>query len=273
MKHPATTKGYLLLALAGLLSAPILASAAVVSAPQPGDIFLAFRALGGTGAPTSYLVNIGVDTTYRNAAAGSNFNVAALGNIAADLVATYGANWNTRADVQWSIFGTRGTGFIANYASLPQSTTTLPSLAFNPQDQTQRSNVSGAINDVLVQPNGYLGREATVNSTVAVLQPNTGDSSSYAQQVGGGATDFGSLSGWSSIEGNFSSGTAATSLDLYRFSGTSSSNTAALLGTFRISDNGTLNFAAVPEPGSAGLALLAGSLVWAGRRRRTDVTA
>lgn len=257
-----------LVALAGSLAVSAASLAATVTAPSVGDLFLGFRATGGQGNATSYLINLGPDTFFRNATPGSTASLA-LGNLGADLTATYGANWNTRADVQWSVFGTRGTGFVANYSTREQNPVGLPSVSYNPQDQTQRSNVSGAINDVLVQPGGYLGRDATANSAAATLQPNSNTANSYAFQVGGGSNAFGSLSGWADIEGDFGGGTAGTALDLFRYSGTATSNTATRLGTFSISDSGAVSFAAVPEPGAAGLSLAAAALALTGRRRRT----
>jgi MYXO-CTERM domain-containing protein len=78
-----------------------------------------------------------------------------------------------------------------------------------------------------------------------------------------GTTDFGSLSGWSSIEGDFGSGTSGTALDLYRIGG----SWVSQLGTFTLTDAGVLNFTAVPEPSSAGTALALAGAALARRRR------
>jgi hypothetical protein len=73
----------------------------------------------------------------------------------------------------------------------------------------------------------------------------------------------------SAATANFGSGTAAASLDLYRM--TPGSGDGQLVGTFTISDSGTVTFTAVPEPGACvligcGLAFL---LVVVRRRRST----
>jgi hypothetical protein len=94
-----------LLAATATLSAAV-ASAATVPASVPGDLFVGFRASDGDGAQVSYLVKIGQDSVFRNAAPGSAFDLTSIGNLATDLSATFGSSWQSRPDLSWGIFGT-----------------------------------------------------------------------------------------------------------------------------------------------------------------------
>ncbi len=243
-----------------------MAGAATVSNPQSGDIFLGIRASGGQGASVSYLVNLGSDTQFRNVAAGSTFTVSTGGNIALDLVATYGSNWNTRTDLSWAVFGVRASESSILYASREQSVVGQITPPWEALDVTGRNGTASAITSVLEGVNGYRGRESTAVSPVAVLQPNTAEASSYYKQVAtAGTTDFGSLSGWTSIEGDFGGGTSGTALDLYRIAGSGVSR----LGTFSLNNAGVLSFTAVPEPSAALTTLAAAGAVLLRRRRPT----
>ncbi len=117
------------LALAGIVLTTLPATAALVPNPQSGDLFIAFRASGGQGAESSYLINIGSDLTYRNAAAGSSFDLS-LGNIAVDLIAAFGADWSTRDDLYWGVFGTRAAASSVLYGSKARADINTPSAAW-----------------------------------------------------------------------------------------------------------------------------------------------
>lgn len=270
MKSNQSLPGLKLAALAAALAGITQSHGAAVATPNAGDLFLGFRAGGGQGASVSYLVNIGNDLTYRNAAPGSAFDVLGAGNIGADLIATYGSNWNTRGDLFWGVFGTRSSVNSTVYASREQDPIGAVTASWTSLDSTGRNGTSGAITSVISEVGGYTGGEATANSAVGTIQTNSGAASSYNRQVATvGTTDFGSLSQWSSIEGDFGSGTAGTALDLYRLGSAGVSR----VGTFSLNNAGTLHFAAaVPEPGTAflsGVAAIAGLT----RRRRSTVTA
>lgn len=251
--------------LAAMVLAVAPAGAAVVSSPTNNDIFLGFRATGNTGATTSYLVNLGQYSQFRNAAPGTTFTLD-LGNLGADLVSTYGSNWNTRQDLFWGVFGVSNTENPTVYGSREQTVPGTIGQAWAALDATSRGTTASSIVSVLQQTNGYQGRESTLNSAVAVLQPNSGGASSYAKQVGtAGTNDFGSLSEWSSIEGDFGSGTSGTALDLFRIG----SLGVTTPGFFTISNSGALSFTAVPEP-SLSLLGLAGVVLLATTRRRSQ---
>jgi len=226
------------------------AQAAPVPAPAAGDIFLGVRASSGDGGSESYLVKLGPDTLFRNAGAGTSFDVTGLGNVGADLTATYGADWYDRSDLNWGIFGARNTATTTVYGSRARLTPAQVTAPWPALNSTDRNPVATAISSVVENVGGYKGREATANSAVATFQPNSSDNSSYAKQVGTpGTTDFGTTSQWSSIEGSFASGPAASVLDLYRLSSTSGVPNVTLIGNFTLSSNGTVRFAAPPAAG------------------------
>lgn len=238
--------------------------AVVVAAPASGDIFLGFRASDGQGNATSYLVNLGQYSQFRDAEPGSTITLN-LGNIGADLSVTYGDNWNTRGDLFWGIFGVSPSANPALYASKERSSFDEASDPWLSQSSGNRTSTANQITPVLQGLGGYQGSLSTDNSDVGVLQTNSSSASSYYKQVAtAGTTDFGTLSGWSSIEGDFGSGTSDTALDLYRIASTGVTSP----GYFTISDSGVVTFtAAVPEP-SVSIAAAAGLLLTLSCRRR-----
>lgn len=217
--------------------------AAPVPAPLPGDLFAGFRASDGQGSATSYLVKLGPDTVFRTAAPGSTFDVAIPGHIGADLAAIFGPSWITRSDVQWGIFGVRTSVNSTVYGSRARNQPQVVAPAWPSLNSTGRNGVAGAITSVLQEVGGYQAGEATANSPVAMLQPNTAEASSYARQVGSpGTSDFSSLSQWTSIEASFGGGADAPVLDLFRIATAGTSH----IGSFSINSSGTIHFAAVP---------------------------
>ncbi|MDX2081457.1 MAG: hypothetical protein SFU53_11805 [Terrimicrobiaceae bacterium] len=225
------------LALAAFVFSPSLFAQQPVPDPSPGDLFVGFRATGGTGQGDSYLVRLGNDSAFLGSSPPGTLQLGAIG---ADLASKFGVNWSTRADLQWGIFGSRsGSGNAVVYGSRARTaagtlTTPWPDLGLQERNATHT-----AIQAVTQFIGGYRGRIATVNSPVGTFQPNTADSSSYARQVGtAGTSDFGSLSGWSSIEGTFAGGPANAVLDVYR----SASDGVALLGSFFLTSSGSIKF-------------------------------
>ena len=240
MKYPPFPRNFVI-AAAAFLAAAASVWAAPVPTPAPGSLILGIRS-ASTGS--SYLVNLGIDTTYRNAARGTSFNVSGLGNIAADLALEFGVGWPSDPDISWGIFGERSAGFVTTYGSKQSTAPSQASIPYSAQDPGARASTSSDISGVLYQPGGYSGREAAGNSPVSTFQPNNGAVNSYAYQVGDGPADFGSLSGWASIEARSSSGISPTVLNLYRFSGTASTNSVTNIGSFTISTTGVIRFTA-----------------------------
>jgi len=249
--------------MAALIASPSVLTAATVANPTSSDIFLGFRASGGTGASTSYVVNLGQYSQFSGATSGSTISLSGIGDIGADLAATFGANWNTRQDLFWGVFGVGSSASATVYTSREQSPPGTASEPWPLLNSTTRASTYSQINSVINSIGGYRGSESTANSTVGVLQTNSGQASSYNYQVAtAGTTDFGSVSQWSSIEGDFGSGVAGTSLDLFRINASSVTNP----GSFSISSSGALSFTAVPEPSSSLLGLVGASLLLIRRR-------
>jgi hypothetical protein len=255
-------------ALASLAAGAATGWSAVVPNPQQGDIFIGFRASGGDGGSTSYLINLGSSLQFRNATPGSSFSLNSIGNIFNDLVAIYGEDWNTRADLSWGVFGHATSASPSVYASRQRTDINTPAAAWATLSLSALNNVDSQIGAVIDNINGYRGRDATANSPVAAIQPNFAGSASYNQQVATpGVTDFGSLSQWESIEGSFANGTGGTALDFFRLTAGGVSN----LGAFSINDNGIITFtaaAAVPEPSTYALILAAAGIAIVSTRMR-----
>lgn len=239
-----STKSRVTFAILAGLALPIMSlSAALVPNPVSGDLFLGFRASGGTGGSEAYIVKLGRDTDAIFTVSG---NVTSVGNVGADLVAKYGAGWKTRDDLYWGIFGVRGLSSIpVLYASRERNPVATPATAWAPLVYSGRTSAGNRINSVLTGIGGYRLSTATANSTVGTFQSNSGQESSYNFEVAtAGTSDFGSLSQWQSIEGSFISGTSGTALDLFRLSGDGDvgTNPTTLFGTFTINDSGVIHF-------------------------------
>lgn len=249
-----------ILGIATLAFSGLPSEAAIVPNPNPGDLFLGFRASGGQGASTSLLVNLGNDTAFPTTL-GTNITLN-LGSLGLDLIATYGNAWFSRDDLSWGIFGGRqNSGNPILYASIGKEGLGAPSAAWPALSLDARNGTYSKINSVLT---ACTNSTATANSPTATLQTNAANDGSYNFQVAtAGTTDFGSLSQWTGIEGTFAAGTSGTALDVYRIAGSG----VTQRGTFAISDNGVVTYSVVPEPSSSFLLVTAGALLGARRRR------
>lgn len=138
--------------------------AATLANPASNDIFLGFRASGGTGASTSYLVNLGQYSQFSGATPGATLSLNGIGDIGTDLAATFGANWNTRQDLFWGVFGVGGSGSATVYASREQSTPGTPADAWPLLDSTTRASTYSQITSVINNIGGYRGSTSTPNT-------------------------------------------------------------------------------------------------------------
>ncbi len=253
MKLSAPRPPSLTLAFVGAFLFTLPAFGALVPDPvttgvSTSDLFLGFRAGGGQGGSTSYLVKLGANSAFPTVE-GASFSISGLGNIGLDLATTYGANWNTRSDLFWGVFGTTSSANPAVFGSRERGNVSQLTNPWPALDLTARNSVNTQIGtNVLNGINGYKGSTATANSPVGTLQANSGNSTSYNFQVAtNGTTDFGSLSQWTSIEGDFGDGTAGTVLDLWRIG----SLGVTYRGAFSIDDTGLVNYSfntVVPAP-------------------------
>ncbi|MES2738132.1 MAG: Calx-beta domain-containing protein [Verrucomicrobiota bacterium] len=226
------------------------AVAAPVTTPSDGDIFLGFRAGDGQGSGVSLIVNVGNDTTFRNATPGATVN---LGSVAADLSATFGGGWHSRNDFYWGFFGARNVINPPIYASRAQVPVGFPAPAFNALATNARTSTKSQIVSVTT---AYQGLQATANNPSAAVQTNTSVAGSYNFQITGGTTSFGTLSQWTDIEGSFGNGAAGTALDFFRFSNTQATgDVVSRLGTFQITSSGVVTFRRALPDGVAGIRL------------------
>lgn len=240
-------------ALACVFSLSLTAKAALPY--NDGDILLGFRATGGEGASTNYLINIGSIAQFTEATGQFTVNI---GNIATDLVNTFGADWKTRSDVLWSISGVQtnaGNGFpvktmfatreedAAGQQSVPW---TRPSLfgAGIPAGKMLSMNgdagyAAGDTNEQQISGNNpkALFQAVGARNSYASFQPlgvNTG--------VPPNSAAFGYFNSAKGIEHSFANGTARSVLDFYKLVPAAGSLPAELIGAFRLDDNGNLTF-------------------------------
>ncbi len=216
-------------------------NAQTVPNPASGDIFIGFRASDGAGASVSYLVKVAAYSQLSSLPDGSSVNLTGLGNLAADLGATYGANWSTRGNLHWGAFGIGSAASAVIFGARERNSITPEPLPWPTLGDIARQSTYSQINSTLNSIGGYRGGLATANSPVATLQTNFSGAASYNFQVAiPGTTDFGSVSQWSNIEGTFGSGVSGTSLDLFRVT----SSGVNRVGTFSINGSGTISFTA-----------------------------
>jgi hypothetical protein len=256
------------LALATMAGVVLSTSQATADPYADGDLILGFRATAGNGGSTNILVNLGSIATFRDANTQISLD---LGNLDADLDATFGANWATRADFLWSVSGVQfsaGNGFstnrnlIASRAqnsplaqpgfsnSLPWNRGTLstqgpPALKMQALANQYGLGTTGSISGT--------DQIESVNSPFALIQPHGQNNSFEEFMSGGGQSSSGSSFAYFSggIEGNFGLGASGSALDLYVMTPAATGG-GTFEGTFTIDDSAHLTFTpqGVPEPSS-----------------------
>jgi len=267
-----TTK---LLPLATMIAAGMVTTTAHAVSYTAGDLLLGFRATGGTGANTDYVIDLGSASTFRDAT--SSFSIGSFGT---DLSAIYGAGWATRSDLLWSVIGggLSGDGTNTVYASAAE---TVFGTHANPLTRFSNSAQAGVVtkisNTAGVSTGGYLGGSTSFNSNPlsngsAVAEDQTAANPWAQYQFGFGSpanTSAFGLYASPGIEGSFANGAAVSALDLYRMA---TSTTAGLpgtyVGTFTINTSGQGTFNVVPEPSSALMLGLGTAFLGFVRRRR-----
>jgi hypothetical protein len=234
-----------------------------------GDILIGFRATGGTGSTLNYVIDVG--QSIFSLAPGATVD---LGNYGADLSGTstgFGANWFSRNQVKWGVFGSTGSGDIASTLYAGAQEIPVGTLATGyPTDTSANQNTTlSAINQAAAR---YANFGNAANASNATFQ-NTSDSNHYSQFLSGGFW-FGPFSS-SAFESTMNiNGTSITTkaIDLFRETpdnATPGTLTGTYVGTFSIDSTGDITFTkAVPEPST--LTALAGGAALLGlvRRRR-----
>lgn len=262
------------LSILGAIALSILpALADKVPASASNDIFVGFRSTDNPGSSFAYLVKVGNYNTFRDVPEGSsitvatvnigttaNPNIVSIGNLGTDLSGVnglgqgFGANWSNREDLQWGVFGVAGaTNNSVIFASRLRPSASVASSAWEELNLTQRNATGNQIRTVLTSEatsdRAYNSLEATPNSPVAAFQPI--GAGTYIDEVSG-SPDFGTISGFSSIEASFGNGPSGALLDLYRL-GPAGGATPPLVhvGYFSISASGVITFtkpSSTPQP-------------------------
>jgi hypothetical protein len=231
-----------------------------------GEVILNFTQTSGTA-------NLEVDLgSIKQFLAGGSFATGAPVTLTllstADLVAAYGASWNSSADnVFWSVATAIGT---LNNAGAPKLTLfgTVANNASIPTGDNNQGAEGAFITDEISNLTNY---NPTANSTEAGLVP-VSDSSSYNGDSGltgnGGANPSQGFFSVPAFGANFQDQTNGTSSsDFYEMQ----ENTAGTdIGTFTLSSSG-LTFqsaAAVPEPSTWATVILGAATLIGLRRRR-----
>ena len=251
-----------------------------------GDLILGFRATGGTGGTTNVLFDIGSAAIFRDATTQLTLSI---GNVGADLSAIFGASWNTRIDVDWSVSGTQfsaGNGFTTNRNLIATRAQGFPIAPLGSSNSTPWNKATlstqGGPALKLQQLGGKFGAGTTggisgtdqIESTNApgfgLIQPSTQNNSFEEFMAGGAQSTAGSSYAYfnGGVEGNFGNGTSGAALDLYYMVPGSGAGTYE--GTFTINDNATITFTptGVPEPGTATILGLGCAALLTKRRRQ-----
>jgi len=280
-----------IIALLALASSALVIPANAAVTFTAGDLILAVRS--NVQAQT-YMVNLGAATTYRDATV-DNPSIVTIGT---DLVNTFGADWNTRANVTWGIFGVRASQTDNGVVNGDPGQTIYVSRAEIPvgEQEVQWGTVAGGgtitsanHNTAAVRMGGvgvaFAGGTQVGSNNATVLADTLfgNDYDIYGANTTGnvwGAFVQGNASR-GGVNGNFGAGTAGTALDLFRSLGTITEGgditgglrTGSYQGTFHIDDNGVVGysvaptFAAIPEPSRALLLGLGASGLLFRRRR------
>jgi hypothetical protein len=259
---------YMMAAAAALFSSTAGLHAADLTY-NPGDLFMGFRVTGGTGAGTSYVVNIGQASQFLSGDGSSGAATAvtpSLSGVATDLAALFGANWATRADLYWSVSGTSSVD--AAVGTEPATTLIaskerpIPGQVLASTSRWQRagvftqggpSNAMGALGSAFaLKPGNSTPNASTANNPKGLVQTNTEINSYASFQPGGTVENSGPAPGISyayfnpTVEGSFGKGTAGSVLELHRMR--PGSGAGEVLGTLTLSNTGTLTFSPLPAP-------------------------
>jgi len=239
------------LILAGILA--VLASG-TVKATDPsygfGDLILTIRNLSGTQA---YAVDLGTPSSFS-----SSFTVSVPGLSSDVTTATGNSNWETNANVYFSVFGA-DSGDDTWYATDP-STLSNSAWRSTPSSDTVDGGIAGFAD-------GFTGEPSLNDNSEAVIETNT-DDDSYKNFLGDGT---GNSTAFDYFSPDVEAPVTGGAFPLYGITDTSSSVKGTLEGSFLVDgpENKIIFTAgAVPEPSTiAGVVMGAAALIAARRRR------
>ena len=258
-----------LLAVGALLAASASAFA-VGGTAATGELVLGFGATGGTGSSQNLEVALGTAATYTALSDGQLHEIGRLSG--ADLAATYGADWNARADLNWGIIGFTGNALNNTiWASKKQSVVGTMGTPWAKMPASGGNTAGGVIKSVV---SSLAAAPATANSSHSgVLEASTLQSWYTLQGTTGSAfkTPYETAT--------FNNSTAIPAggyvvSDLFQMVNTSAGQ-SSYVGSFGIDNTGGLwfsndasDFAAIPEPSTYAMILGALTLGLVAVRRR-----
>lgn len=234
--------------LALFAGAACIAPAAHAATSAEGDLFLGFRATGGTGATKNVVINLG---SYSQFTSGSAPTTLSLGTVGADLTAIYGASWNTRTDLFWGIAGATSAfnamGVEPAKTLFATRARTAPATQSTPWSRQSSTAQGTTLSKVTSMMSAFNTSAASGGATNGVQQNKTDTNSWGSYQTGGTVANSGPAPGIAFAAFNPAvDGTPAATLDLYRLRPSTASAPAGtagdLLGTLTINASGVVTF-------------------------------
>ncbi|MBL9145888.1 MAG: hypothetical protein JNM99_19570 [Verrucomicrobiaceae bacterium] len=225
-----------------------IAPAAHAATSAEGDLFLGFRATGGTGATKNVVINLG---SYSQFTSGSAPTTLSLGTVGADLTAIYGANWNTRSDLFWGIAGSTSAFTTMGvepaktlFATRGRPAPATPAIPWTRQSSTAQGTTVSKITSMMGAFNVSTASGGASNG----VQQNKSDTNSWGSfQTGGTVANSGPAPGIAFATWNATVDTTpAGTLDLFRLRPATASAPAGTngdnLGSFSIATSGVVTF-------------------------------
>jgi len=243
---------------------------------NPTDLFIGFQSVGGNGAASAYVIDIGPESLYTTGN-GSTFNLntafyggpTSLSNnlntlFASDVSAGDGTYWGDTQDTYWGVGGATANGSNTVYLGKPESPVGTRTTAITAQNAGQLAIINGDLTNALNAFNSI----ATVNSgTQAQIQPTSTTNGWVTYNANGAGASF--VAG---NQGQLFVPTSGTVLDLYQ---NSTGSAGVYEGKFTINSSGLITYSTAtiaPEP-SALAALVGGAGLLGLMRRRRAVVA
>ena len=259
------------LKVVSVLGALVAASSSfAVTTAASGELVLGFGATGGTGSSLNLEVALG---TVSNYTALSDGNLHSLGRLSgADLAATYGADWTTRADLNWGIIGFTGNSLNNTvWASKEQAVVGTMGTPWAKMPASGGNTAGSVIKSTVA---GLTAAAATANSSYAGVLETSALQSWYTTQGTTGSA-FKTPYETDTLNNSTAFGTNSYVVsDLFQMVNTSAGQ-SSYVGSFGIDNTGGLwfsndasDFAAIPEPSTYAMILGALTLGLVAVRRR-----